>query len=134
MLSRVSLALVAGTAFAAAAAAQTATPSPGVQFTKVPSDAVLSYNLVGLNIYNGANENVGEIKDIVVSKDRLEGYILSVGGFLGMGERYVSVPPSAVSVNYDAGKEKWHAHMNATKEQLKSAPEFKYLGRWKASS
>ena len=55
-----------------------------VQFATVPSDAALSYNLVGLNVYNSAEENVGEIKDIVIASNKLDGYILSVGGFLGL--------------------------------------------------
>jgi hypothetical protein len=28
---------------------------------------------------------------------------------------------------------KWHANMDASKEQLKNAPEFKYEGEWNAS-
>ena len=48
-----------------------------------------------------------------------------------MGERYVIVRPSAVKVTYDDNDKKWHAVMNATKDQLKTAPEFKYEGRWK---
>jgi hypothetical protein len=134
MLPRASLGLLAGAMFTVAAVAQTTIPSPGARFTNVPADAALSYNLVGLNVYNSADEDVGEIKDIVVSKDKLDGYILSVGGWLGMGEHYVAVEPSSVAVSYDAAKGKWAARMNATKEQLKAAPEFKYQGRWKASS
>jgi hypothetical protein len=86
-----------------------------------------------LNVYNGARENVGEIKDIVIARDMLDGYILSVGGFLGVGQRYVAVKPDAVAITYDPARGKWLASINATKEQLKSAPEFKYEGRWKAS-
>ncbi|MEP9372353.1 PRC-barrel domain containing protein, partial [Mesorhizobium sp. KR1-2] len=55
----------------------------------------------------------------------------SVGGFLGMGEHYVVVSPSALKIFYLENDKKWTATMNATKEELKSAPEFKYEGRWK---
>nr|WP_091678739.1 PRC-barrel domain-containing protein [Methylocapsa palsarum] len=133
-LGQASLGLLAGAMFTATAFAQTTIPSPGARFTNVPADAALSYNLVGLNVYNSADENVGEIKDIIISKDKLDGYILSVGGWLGMGEHYVAVEPSSVAVGYDAAKGKWAARMNATKDQLKGAPEFKYQGRWKSSS
>ena len=98
--------------------------------TAKPTD-VLSYNLVGLNVTNNTNETIGEIKDLILSQGELSGYIVSVGGFLGMGERYVIVRPSAVKVTYDDNDKKWHAVMNATKDQLKTAPEFKYEGRWK---
>jgi hypothetical protein len=66
MAYRLALALVAATALSAPAMAQATTPTPAVQFATVPADAVLSYNLIGLNVYNGAQENVGEIKDIVI--------------------------------------------------------------------
>jgi hypothetical protein len=52
--------------------------------------------------------------------------ILSVGGFLGMGEHYVAVSPSSVNVRYDSKNDKWLASMNTTKDALKAAPEFKY--------
>jgi hypothetical protein len=67
---------------------------------------------------------------LVVSNGQLAGYVFSVGGFLGVGDRYVVVAPSAVQINYSENDKKWTATMNATKDQLKSAPEFKYEGRW----
>ncbi len=100
-------------------------------FVKAAPTDVLSYNLIGLNVTNGNNETVGEIKDLILSQGQLSGYILSVGGFLGMGERYVIVRPSSVKVTYSENDKKWMATMDATKDQLKGAPEFKYEGRWK---
>jgi len=86
--------------------------------------------VVGLDIYKNENKDIGQIKDIALNPNgRSQAYIVSVGGFLGMGERYVAVNPSVVKVTYDDHGKKWHATMNATVEQLKSAPEFKYTGR-----
>jgi hypothetical protein len=45
----------------------------------------------------------------------------------------VAVNPAAVKVSYDSSSKKWHASMNASADQLKAAPEFKYAGRWDAS-
>lgn len=120
------------TAPVGAVMAQTATTTAVATetFTSAKPTDVLSYNLVGLNVINGQNETVGEIKDLILSQGQLAGYIVSVGGFLGMGERYVIVRPSAVKVNYSESDKKWTAMMNATKDQLKGAPEFKYEGRW----
>jgi hypothetical protein len=50
-----------------------------------------------------------------------------------MGEHYVAVNPSAVKVSHNGSDKKWHASMNASADQLKAAPEFKYAGRWDAS-
>ena len=49
---------------------------------------------------------------------------VSVGGFLGMGDHYVVVRPSAISLK--AKDNKWHATMNVNADQLKAAPEYKY--------
>ena len=114
---------------AAASAQQAVTTTTEVFVTAKPTD-VLSSNLVGLNI-NAANETIGEIKDLIISHGDLSGYVVSVGGFLGLGERYVVVHPKAVQISYVENDRKWHAVMNITKDQLKAAPEFKYEGRWK---
>ena len=59
---------------------------------------------------------------------RAQAYIRSVGGFLGMADRHVAINPSDLKVSYNDSDKKWHATMNNTAEQLKSAPELKYNG------
>ncbi len=109
-------------------------PAKGPNFITVPDTAMLSENVVGLDVYNGQNNDIGKIHDIIVASDQtVKGFILSVGGFLGMGTHYVAVDPGAVSITYDDANRTWRATMNATKDQLKAAPEFKYGGRWTAS-
>lgn len=111
-----------------------ATPNEGPRFIQVQNTDMLSSNVVGLDIYNGQNNNIGKIQDVAFdSSKKITGYILSIGGFLGMGTHYVAVDPGAVAIKYDAGNKVWRATMNATKDQLKSAPEFKYGGQWTAS-
>jgi sporulation protein YlmC with PRC-barrel domain len=109
-------------------------PTNGPSFIQVQNADMLSSNVVGLDIYNSQNNDVGKIQDIAFnSSKQVTGYILSVGGFLGMGTHYVAVNPDAVMVAYDAQNKTWKATMNATKDQLKAAPEFKYGGQWTAS-
>ena len=94
----------------------------------------MSSKVVGLDIYNTDNKDIGQIKDIALNGNgRSQAYIVSVGGFLGLGEHYVAVNPSAVKVSYNEQDKKWHASMNATADQLKAAPEFKYTGRWQSN-
>ncbi|MBD9371812.1 PRC-barrel domain-containing protein [Rhizobium sp. ARZ01] len=124
------IALAATTMIGGAAYAQTAQTTTTETFVTVQPTDVLSYNLIGLNVTNDAAETIGEIKDLVIAEGRLSGYIVSVGGFLGMGDHYVMVGPSAVKVTYLENDKKWTAVMNATKEELQKAPEFKYEGRW----
>lgn len=135
-----------------------------------------SSKLVGVNVYNDANEKIGDINDIILDKSgKVENVILGVGGFLGMGEHYVAVaydklkwsnePPRSTNAsnttstttrpatNVDSNARTaadgsarttgtasttaddrkaegyWypdHAIYNATKDQLKAMPQFKY--------
>ncbi len=95
-----------------------------------PSDALAS-NLVGLDLNNAANEDVGEIEDLVSdSSMNVKGLVLSVGGFLGMGDRYVVVPPNAVKLTFDSAAKEWKGTSSLTREQLKTMPEFKYEGKF----
>jgi hypothetical protein len=102
-------------------------PGASERFVSVPNGDELSSKVVGLDIYNDSKQDIGQIKDIAMNQSgRAQAYIVSVGGFLGMGEHYVAVNPSAVKVSYNDSDKKWHAAMNATADQLKAAPEFKY--------
>jgi hypothetical protein len=101
--------------------------TPSGMFTNVPAQNELGSNVVGLDVYNKDNQNIGTIKDIALDASGLNGYIVGVGAFLGIGDHYVVVRPSAI--NFNAKNNKWHAVMNANADQLKAAPEYKYTGK-----
>jgi sporulation protein YlmC with PRC-barrel domain len=122
--------------------------------------------VVGLKVYNDANENVGSINDMLMDKSgNIKLVVIGVGGFLGMGEHLVAVPFDKVKFSNEAvsytgtasttsppgrpasttttgaatgtdktattasSTSKWypdHAVFNATKDDLKKMPEFKY--------
>ena len=120
-----SLALPASPVFAQEAKTVGNAP-PEAKFSTVSKDEMFSSKLKGLNVYNQKDETVGEITDIAIKNNQIDALILSVGGFLGMGEHYVAASPASVSVRHDAKNDEWLASMNTTKEALKAAPEFKY--------
>jgi len=48
--------------------------------------------VIGSSVLNGANETIGKIDDLLVTRDGKEPYaVLSIGGFLGMGTHFVVV-------------------------------------------
>jgi hypothetical protein len=96
------------------------------KFSTVSKDEMFSSKLKGLNVHNQKDESIGEITDLAIKNHEVDALILSVGGFLGIGEHYVAVSPSSVNVRYDSKNNKWLASMNTTKDALKAAPEFKY--------
>ena len=141
MMKAVSAIAVAGALLATPAFAQSTSNTPGnpgspittgsapsdVQYSKVSSNDVFTSNLKGLSVYNQNNESVGTISDIAIGpNNQVQALILSVGGFLGVGDRYVAISPSSLKVTFDQSNNKWNATINATKDQLKNAPEFKY--------
>lgn len=81
--------------------------------------------LVGSTVVNEANETVGKIDDMIVGPDGKASFVvLSVGGFLGVGDKLVAVPQE----NLRFGRE--HITLpGGTKEQLKTLPEFKYASK-----
>ncbi len=96
-------------------------------YPSISSSALYSSKITGLTIYNQEDRAVGMIEDVVIGTDRtVNAYVVSVGGFLGMGNRYVAINPSGVSLTWDTTGKKWMAKMNVTADQLKAAPEFMY--------
>ncbi|MFG1203113.1 PRC-barrel domain-containing protein [Xanthobacter aminoxidans] len=78
--------------------------------------------VVGSTVYNEADEKVGTIDDLIVTpSDKVPFAVLSVGGFLGIGTKYVVVPSNALDV-----RDNKMVLPGATKESLKALPDFVY--------
>jgi sporulation protein YlmC with PRC-barrel domain len=78
--------------------------------------------VVGSAVVNDANETVGKIDDLIVTPtEKVPFAVLSVGGFLGIGTKYVVVPYSSLKV-----KDNQMVLPGATKDSLKALPDFKY--------
>jgi PRC-barrel domain len=116
-----------------------ATPVPGAPATmadnlrptfvaQTPDDMVAS-KLIGSSVVNGANETIGQIADFVLDqKGAVKAWIIGVGGFLGIGSKYVAVDPSVLKLDRTDGKT-LQARIDTTKDQLRAAPEYVYLGK-----
>jgi sporulation protein YlmC with PRC-barrel domain len=104
----------------------TGVATPGAQtLSSLPSNATTVTNWYKQDIYDPSDAKIGEISDVLVDNDgQIGAFIVSVGGFLGMGEKNVAVPFSAVHATQKNGK--WWLTMNATKDGLKGAPGYKY--------
>lgn len=106
-----------------AEAEEPAKPVEG-QITMQDQDTILADDLLGAAVYNGADEKVGDINDLIISLGgEVEGVVIGVGGFLGMGQKDVAVEMASLDVvRDDAGSPRLVT--NATKADLESAPEF----------
>ena len=95
-----SLAVLASPAFAEDSKTVGTAPAEA-KYSTVTKDEMFSSKLKGLNVTNQKDESVGEITDLAIKNHEVDALILSVGGFLGMGEHYVAVSPSSVNIRYD---------------------------------
>lgn len=79
-------------------------------------------DMMGKSVYNDKNEKIGDVNDLIFSQNNKASFaIIGVGGFLGVGEHDVAVPMSHIKHESDK-----LILPGATKEALKSMPEFKY--------
>jgi sporulation protein YlmC with PRC-barrel domain len=110
--------------------AATPAPAPDAATTTVgnaevnPADAVLASQFMGQAVYTAANENIGEINDLIMNKE-LDNIVavVGVGGFLGIGERDVAIPISDIKVTKDTDNS-LRLTITASKEQLEALPAF----------
>ena len=78
--------------------------------------------VVGSPVVNNAGDTIGKVDDLIVTPNEKVPYaVLSVGGFLGMGDKLVVVPYSVLTVTN--GK---MLLPGATAESLKALPDYKY--------
>lgn len=98
----------------------------GTFATAQSTDEWRSSRLVGMAVYNEANERVGDISELILNANgQIEHAVIGVGGFLGIGEKLVAVSFSDLNI---AREEDGSARvtMNTTKEALQNAPDYKY--------
>src|SRR5512132_13168 len=107
---------------AAQVAGSTTIGVPASEITTLTKGWSANKQILGKSVYNEQNEKVGEVDDIIVAPDKSISYaILSVGGFLGMGEHYVAIP-----FNQFKAADGKYVLRGATKDALKAIPAFEY--------
>jgi sporulation protein YlmC with PRC-barrel domain len=80
---------------------------------------------IGKTVYTTANENVGEINDLVFGNDgKIVGVVIGVGGFLGIGEKDVLVSLESIRMTKQEGSDVTQLVVDASKETLDNAPGF----------
>jgi len=78
--------------------------------------------IVGASVYNDQNQSIGSIDDVLMtSSDKAGTAVLSVGGFLGMGAKLVSVPFDQLKV-----QDNKIVMPGATKASLEGMPDYHY--------
>ena len=109
---------------AEAPAEEPAKPVEG-QITMQSENTILADDLIGSNVYSDAGEKIGDVDDLIVNLDgTVEGVVIGVGGFLGMGEKWVAVKMDSLSTMTDESGT-LRLVSSATKTDLEAAEAFK---------
>jgi hypothetical protein len=94
-----------------------------IYLTRTPSGGVLASAYFDRGMHNRAGEKIGSVSDLIVASDgTITAALVSVGSFLGIGQKEVAVPFSSIEVVRRDND--WHLVMDATKEALKDAPSY----------
>lgn len=85
----------------------------------------LTSQIIGTIVYDGSDEKVGEIVDLLVPDGRTIGsVVLKTTGTLGIGTKYIVVEPSSLVLS--PGGDTFRGVLNAGKAAIDAAPEFKF--------
>ena len=89
--------------------------------------AAKASEIIGMTVKNHQNEKLGKVEDLAVDVEsgRVVQVILSIGGFVGLGDTLTAVPPGAL--HHDVANKV--LHLDADKEKLKNAPKFE-MSKW----
>lgn len=89
-------------------------------------DQLLASKFEGTDVIGANNEKIGDVKDVLFTKDgKVEAYVISIGGFLGVGAKEIALAPSAAQlVPDDKDKDSFKLKVSMSKDQLAQAPDF----------
>ena len=107
--------------------AATSTSSSGKAdlITTQKPDQLLATKFKGTNVLGADDKKIGDVSDILFDKDgKIQAYVVSVGGFLGMGAKEVALAPASFTVvpGENGGADQLKVSM--TQDELKNAQSF----------
>jgi len=90
----------------------------------IPAKGMQANNLIGAEVKTSGDVEVGPVSDLIIDdKGHIVAIVVSVGGFLGMGEREVAIGWD--DVTRSGAADDVELQINATRDQLLAAPEYK---------
>jgi sporulation protein YlmC with PRC-barrel domain len=88
-------------------------------------DQWLASKFKGTDVLGSDNQKIGDVSDILFDKTgKVEAFVISVGGFLGVGSKEVALAPNSFDVVPGSNGSAAKLKLAATKEQLKDAQNF----------
>lgn len=106
--------------------AQPVAPLPGQILVQDANTILAKGDLIGQTVYAPDKAKIGSISDLILTKDgrSVEGFVIGVGGFLGLGEKSVAMKIDRLTMASGADGT-MQLTMDAKKEELTNTPTFK---------
>ncbi|HEY2758126.1 MAG TPA: PRC-barrel domain-containing protein [Pseudolabrys sp.] len=107
------------------AATSTSTSGKADLVTSQKPDQLLATKFKGTDVLGADDKKIGDVSDILFDKDgKIQAYVVSVGGFLGMGAKEVALAPASFTAvpGDNGGADKLKLSM--TQDELKNAQSF----------
>ena len=101
-------------------------PVAGQIVVQEANTVLAKQDLIGQNVYAPDKAKIGSISDLILSKDgrSVEGFVIGVGGFLGIGEKSVALKLDKLKMASGANGA-MELSMDMTKDELSNTPTFK---------
>jgi hypothetical protein len=132
MLTTATVALLTGSAFAqdpprTSDMPRAAAPAGKAQvIAQQTADQWLASKFKGTDVIGADNAKIGDVNDILFDKDyKVVAFVVGVGGFLGIGSKDVAIAPASFQIQPATDRENMKLRLAMTKDELKSAAEFK---------
>jgi sporulation protein YlmC with PRC-barrel domain len=108
-----------------APAAQQSASGAGEFVSSQKPDQYLASKFKGTDVIGADEQKIGDVADVLFDKDgKIEAYVISVGGFLGMGAKDVALAPSAFQVVKGSNGQSDKLKLPMSKDQLAQAQNF----------
>jgi sporulation protein YlmC with PRC-barrel domain len=94
--------------------------------TSQKPDQWLASKFKGTDVMGADNKKIGDVADILFDKQgKIEAYVISIGGFLGMGGKEIALAPSSFEVIKGSNGKPDVLKLSLNQNELKQAQNFK---------
>jgi hypothetical protein len=89
-------------------------------------DQWLASNFKGTDVVGPDNKKIRDVSDVLFDKTgKIEAYVASVGGFLGMGSKNLAITPNSFDVMPSSNGSRDKLKLSLSQTELKQAQNFK---------
>jgi len=94
--------------------------------TEQEEGQIVTDNLIGSTVTDAEGQEIGTVQDLLISEEgEVEGVILGVGGFAGIGEKNVALAWDEVQMQQDPqDPQSYQVQVDMDQQAIEDAPEF----------